>query len=146
MAHRDIVARVAGADLPGNCDGAPSELLPAGHQAAMADNLLTAPVAIAQMVDLSVHSLSTPAALACSPGTVFTASWKMQNPSGRAINAVPFEVSVTSTRTGQRFVLGNGTVDLAPGDTALSMPLSQFGGDTVLRVAVGLNLGPEPRP
>jgi hypothetical protein len=140
------VEYVAGGQYPGNCEQGVTELLPEGPEAAMADNLLMVPVRIEQVVDLSVISLRAPGAVACQLGSSITATWVVRNPSGRTLKGVPFALWMTSSKLGYPVKSVSGVLDLPPGDTPFTGPVSLgYCGDSVaLRIEV--NLGPEPRP
>jgi hypothetical protein len=112
----------------------------------MADNQLSVPVQIEQAVDLSVVSLWAPGQVACRIGQSITATWVIRNPSGRTLQRVPFSLWMTSSKMGDRVAAVAGVLDLPPGDTPFSGPVSlgPCGDRVSLRLEV--NLGPEPRP
>jgi len=141
-----LIEYIAKAQLPGNCDKAETELLPGGWDDATIDNVLTVPVAIEQVVDLSVHTLRSPGTVSCDTAGGFNASFMINNPSGRTLKGVPYALKVTSGKTGTERIFRRGAIDLGPGDTPVSAKVGLTGCGDTLALRAEANLGPEPRP
>jgi outer membrane protein assembly factor BamB len=110
--YASVAALAAGGYVPGNCAGAEAELLPAGPDAAMADNLLVAPLAIAQQVDLVLASLQVPESYPCYTEESSTwINWTVQNPSARVLRDVAYRITVNGE------VVETGVRSLKPGES-----------------------------
>jgi hypothetical protein len=139
--YEAAVSRVASGWLPGNCLGAETELLPAGPAAAMADNLLQAPLTIDQQVDLAVTAVR-PSDQSCSAeGETYRIPWVVHNPSGQVLRDVPYTVSLYDPDVGQ-WTKVDGVVSLKPGESQFTARVSMAPGcDKVVTVRVEINPG-----
>jgi hypothetical protein len=139
--YASAVQRVASGWLPGNCQGSETELLPAGPDAAMADNLLQAPLTINQQIDLAILAVSPSDQWCSDEGESFRVPWVVHNPSGQVVRDVPVAVTWYDPDIG-RWTRVDDVVSLKPGESRLSTMVSVAPGcDKTVTVRVEINPG-----